>query len=90
MSKVELESLLEKRKELDARIKGLQARAAEQKRKEDTRRKILVGALVLDEHQKKRTMDTLVSQLDSFLNKDGDRALFGLAPKVKVEEAQEV
>jgi hypothetical protein len=56
------------------------AAAARVVRAEDTRRKILAGALVLemmgsDEETKTR----FLARLDKFLNRPDDRALFGLA-----------
>lgn len=49
------------------------------KRSEETRRKILAGALVLemmDEHDE--TKKRVIARLDKFLTRPDDRALFGL------------
>jgi hypothetical protein len=61
-----------------------QKRAAEAKRTraEDTRRKVLVGAMMLDHMDKNEaTKTSVMAKLDAFLTRDDDRALFGLYPK---------
>lgn len=66
-----------------------QKRAAEAKRTraEDTRRKVLVGAMMLDHMEKNEaTKTSVMGKLDAFLIRDDDRALFGLKPVQK--EAQ--
>lgn len=63
-----------------------QKRAAEAKRtrKEDTRRKVLVGAMVLEHMEKNEsTKIDIMKRLDAFLTREDDRALFGLYPKAK-------
>ena len=47
MSK-KLDDLLKKRKQLNARIQKEKNKQSQQQRKEDTRRKILLGALMMD------------------------------------------
>ena len=77
-----LEKLLEKRDTLNAEIQKVRARQSAQKRKEDTRRKILLGALVqeimangeLDE-------EMIMKRLDGFLTRDIDRNLFNFPIK---------
>ena len=49
MTSEKLEKLLAKRKAIEAQIRQEQNRENERKRKDDTRRKILAGAAVLDE-----------------------------------------
>ena len=75
--------------QLDARRQMLAARLAKQERSEDTRRKILIGALVLnriykapDKDLSRRLCDWLRAELPGFLPREGDRALFSdiLAP----------
>jgi hypothetical protein len=67
-----------------------QAKAAEeqQKRKDDTRRKILVGSIVLElvEQGKLLKQDTLNKVLDEYLKRDNDRRLFNLQPLPKPVE----
>lgn len=63
-----------------------QKRAAEAKRtrNEDTRRKVLVGAMVLEHMEKNEsTKIDIMKRLDAFLTREDDRALFGLYPKAK-------
>ncbi len=79
MSNKRLEHLLEKKKLLEARIQKLKAIESAKKRKEDTRKKILLGALVVHlietgYFQK----EEIYKQLDKFLDKEIDRKLFGL------------
>ena len=69
--------------ELDERRKTLQARLGKQGRAQDTRRKILLGALVLhrlesdrDEEFSKRLGDWLRRELPVFLTRDADKELF--------------
>ncbi|GFE72117.1 hypothetical protein [Chroococcus sp. FPU101] len=76
-----LEQLLKKKEELNAQIQQLKAQQASSERKKDTRRKVLLGALVMqamksDETYKKSVM----KQLDEFLTREGDRLLFDLPP----------
>ncbi|OCP36140.1 mobilization protein [Ensifer sp. LC163] len=69
--------------ELEARKKTLKARLGKQERAQDTRRKVLLGALVLHrlEHSRfsdftRRLGDWLRKELPGFLVRDGDKALF--------------
>ena len=69
--------------ELEVRKKTLQARLGKRERAEDTRRKVLLGALVLHrlEHSNdadftRRLGDWLRRELPGFLTRDGDKALF--------------
>ena len=68
---------------LEAPKKSLQARRSKQERTRDTRRKVLLGALVLqrleaghDPAFTKRLADWLRRELPPFLTRDADRALF--------------
>lgn len=75
-----LEQLLKKKEELNAQIQKIRAAAANQKRKEDTRRKILLGALVMEMMERgDLDRDLIMKRLDGFLVRSGDRRLFGLA-----------
>lgn len=69
--------------ELDAQRATLKARLSKQDRANDTRRKVLLGALVLhrlessnDPDFTRRLSDWLRHELPSFLTRDGDRELF--------------
>ncbi|CAK7262407.1 MULTISPECIES: mobilization protein [unclassified Shinella] len=76
-------SIEERLAQLDAQRKTLQARLSKQERVRDTRRKILLGALVLhrlesdrDEEFSKRLGDWLRRELPGFLTRDADKELF--------------
>ncbi|MEL4895534.1 hypothetical protein [Crocosphaera sp. Alani8] len=72
-----LEKLLEKREQLNAEIQKARARETTQKRKEDTRRKILLGALVIEMMDKGELDDgVIMKRLEGFLTRDIDRKLF--------------
>ena len=69
--------------EIDAQRKTLQARLSKQERAHDTRRKVLLGALVLhafeaskDEEFSRRLGDWLRRELPGFLTRDADKDLF--------------
>jgi hypothetical protein len=69
--------------QLEARAKALKARMAKQDRARDTRRKILLGALVLhrleqsgDGEFSMRLSDWLRRELPGFLTRDEDKTLF--------------
>jgi len=88
-------SIEERLAQLEAQKKTLQARLGKQDRANDTRRKVLLGALVLqrletsdDTEFSKRLGDWLRRELPGFLTRDGDKALFAdlLGPTAK--EAQ--
>lgn len=73
----------ERLKQLKAQKQAIEAREkkklAEQQRKDDTRRKILLGSFLLkqfesDANEKQRVM----TQLDSYLTENRDRQLFDL------------
>ncbi|WP_454746412.1 mobilization protein [Ciceribacter selenitireducens] len=69
--------------QLEARKQVLVARLARQERAHDTRRKILIGALVLHRLQQsgdaefsQRLGEWLRAELPGFLTREGDKALF--------------
>lgn len=73
-----LADLKAKKKKLDARARS---RESAQARKDDSRRKLLVGAMILKRAEEAGTLAELTTQLDAFLKRDDERALFGLPPK---------
>lgn len=82
-----LEKLQQERDRLNAQIQRLAARQQAADRKVQTRRDVLVGAFI-----RQRLADGgaivlsepgLLRELDGWLTRDGDRALFGLAPLPK-------
>lgn len=76
-----LEKLRKQKLELEAKIKLMEAQNNEKQRKEDTRRKILAGAFILNKYEQEGGMEGLIKELDQFLFKPADRALFGLQPR---------
>ena len=72
-----LEQLLKKQEELKAQIRKEKNKLSQAERKKDTRRKILLGTLMMDminsgELDEKKIM----KRLDSFLTRETDRLLF--------------
>ena len=80
----ELES---KKKQLEAKIQKLKSAESAKKRKEDTRRKILLGAMVMKLIQTGYwSKEEIYKHLDEFLDKQLDRKLFGLSELQQDEE----
>ena len=79
----QLEAKLQQAKAKQAQINA-RKRAAEAKkqRQEDTRRKVLVGAVVLAEMKRGGYIKSTIERLlHEHLLKDADRALFGMKPR---------
>ena len=75
-----------KLQQLKARKDALEARKLSRvlkgQRAEDTRRKILIGALFLDKIERGEwSRDKLIPLLDAYLTREDDRALFDLPPR---------
>jgi hypothetical protein len=88
MAEAKLKQLMEKRNAVNARIRREQNKLAADKRKVDTRRKVLAGAAVLEWAARDTEFSMrLMSELRSFLVRDADRALFGLPPVEKPRNA---
>ena len=68
--KAEIALLKEKQKQLEGKKR-------EKERKDETRRKILIGSLIL-EGSKGDLGEAFLKALDKYLKRDYDRALFGL------------
>lgn len=74
--------LEERRAKISAEIQRIRAREQQKRRKEDTRRRILLGGWVLSRVQSGEWSEAeLLKRLDKYLEKDRDRALFGLPPR---------
>ena len=85
MSK-KLEDLLKKREQINAQIQKARARQNAQERKEETRRKILLGALVkemMDNGELDENM--ILKRLEGFLTREIDRKLFDFPVKAEGE-----
>ena len=78
-----LDSLKKKRDVLNARIRLMQNREQSKERKDNTRRKILIGSYYLDQANKNNSFNDVVKLMDSYLIRDSDRKLFGLTPVKK-------
>ncbi|MBC8856770.1 hypothetical protein ACV1CZ_21245 [Aeromonas caviae] len=76
-----LAKLEEQRARINAEIQRVRAREQQQERKNETRRKVLVGAWMMGKVQSGEWPEQkLIEAMDSYLERDHDRALFGLPP----------
>ena len=74
-----LEQLLKKQEELKAQIRKEKNKLDQAERKLDTRRKILLGALMMDMMNKGELDEkNILKRLDDFLSRNTDRQLFDL------------
>src|ERR1700726_3438206 len=76
-------SLRQKRDQLDAQLKLLEARKKDADRKADTRRKVIAGALALEHFEKNRDSEfgrVMLRLLDEYVVRPHDRALFRALP----------
>ena len=71
-----LEKLKKQKEILDARIQQAESRFKVKERKEDTRRKILIGAFMMEKLKKEDKFDSMIKELDEFLTRNSDRKLF--------------
>lgn len=78
--RIELQS--EKLKQLKAQKQAAEARekkrVAEQQRKDDTRKKILLGSYLLKKMQNEVNKEKILAELNEYLTEDRDRQLFNL------------
>jgi len=86
-----IEAQLEKLKQLKAQKQAIEARERtkkkEQERKDDTRRKILLGSYLIKKIQSNEAnKDKVLAELDDYLTEDRDRQLFNLPPINEVQE----
>lgn len=75
----QLDRLKRQKEILEAKIQKAESIHKQKEKKEDTRRKILLGAYFLDKLRNDGTLDTIKKELDSFLTRNSDRKLFGLS-----------
>jgi hypothetical protein len=75
-----LERLQKQREIIEARIQATQARMKTSARKQDTRRKILVGSYFLDKAIKENKLEEIKKLMHLYLKRDSDRKLFDLSP----------
>ena len=77
-----MRKLEEQRARINAEIQRVRSRESQEERKRETRRKILAGAMVLDRVARKDLSEKLFkADMDHFLEREQDRALFGLPPR---------
>jgi hypothetical protein len=84
MARPTKEQLLEKKRAIEAQLKQMDARDNAKARKIEAHKKIVAGAIALEHGNHdaafKAQFDAL---LDRFVERDDDRALFGLLPRAK-------
>lgn len=77
-----IEAQLEKLKQLKAQKQAIEARERtkqkEQERKDDTRRKILLGSYLIKKMQNEANKEKILAELNEYLTEDRDRQLFNL------------
>lgn len=82
MDSERVKKLKEQKKVIEQRLRKEQTRDKRKERKDETRRKILAGAWVLDEAKQRADFKEFVyGKLDSFLTRPADRVLFDLPPE---------
>ena len=83
-----IRKLQEKQARVTAEIQRAKARQRQNQRKRDTRRKILLGAMLLDRIERGKVPEKVVmADMDQFLTRDHERALFDLPPRAASEES---
>ena len=77
-----IEAQLEKLKQLKAKKQAIEAREKtkqkEQERKDDTRRKILLGSYLIKKMQNEANKEKILTELNEYLTENRDRQLFDL------------
>ena len=81
-----IEAQLEKLKQLKAQKQAIEARELtkkkEQERKDDTRRKILLGSYLIKKmNDNEANKEKILAELNEYLTEDRDRMLFNLTEK---------
>ena len=79
----------ERLKQLKAQKQAVLARekkkATDQQRKEDTRRKILLGSYLLKKMENEANKEKILAELNEYLTEDRDRQLFDL-PNIEISK----
>jgi multidrug resistance efflux pump len=76
-----LDQLKAKKAKLDAQIKQAESRARSQRRKDDTRRKILIGAVIkehIEMHPDGKFAEAVHTLLDRYVTRPNDRQLLNM------------
>lgn len=84
-----VEKLRLQKDRINARIQAIENRDRSKERKQETHKKVLVGAYYLDKAKKENTMADLVKDLEPYLTRNSDRILFGLEPITEEGQKQE-
>lgn len=71
-----LEHLKRRQEQLTAQIQKLESLEKSRERKRDTRRKILIGAYVMDKAKEGGNLSSLYQQMQAYLKRNSDRDLF--------------
>jgi len=83
MSQNRINKLQQKRQQIDAQLQDAKARQKQQKRKDDTRRKIIAGGLALSHAEANPDSEfnhIMLRMIQHSVTRKSDRALFGLDP----------
>lgn len=87
----QLDKFRQKRDELNAKIQKLEAAEKTRERKKDVRRKILLGAFVLEALKRENSpigqFKDWQAHLDGYLTRSADRALFELDGGIKAKSS---
>ncbi|EGR0536022.1 hypothetical protein E4J49_25120 [Vibrio parahaemolyticus] len=79
-----LQKLKARQEQLNAKIKLIEQKEKEKARKEETRKKILLGAMIMEGMANSSEYEAMIMKnVDKYLKTDRDRKLFGLAPLSK-------
>jgi len=79
----QLDKLLKKQEQIKAQIASIRAREKKQRRKDETRLKILVGAMTINEAVKNDDIDGLKNKMTKFLERDNDRKVLYILDEQK-------
>lgn len=74
--KEKLEELRAQKDKIEQRMKAVSARQKERERKADTRRKVILGSLLLDAAEKDERYARVVASLMERITRDADRKAF--------------
>ena len=85
-----IEKQLEKLNQLKAQKQAIEAREkkkiSEQQRKEETRKKILIGSMMLKKMEDEAEKIKILAELNEYLTEDRDRKLFNMLPVEKAKK----
>jgi hypothetical protein len=82
-------ALRQRRDQIDAQLKALEARNKQAERKADTRRKVIAGALALEHFERNRDSEfarIMFRLLDEYVVRPHDRALFKDLPDAQAPD----